>query len=299
MTHQGCIDLVVTEGVDPSRSLEFWNPHGKPHIRVHGIGFGNRFEGVVCDQHGASRSRCHTLCRLHDAGIGLVPGRARNGDVDAQQGATLDQAVRNVVAIADEGDSPPPELSPELAHGEQITDDLTRVVHVGESVDDGDGCGRSETAHVLITERSNNESLGVAADDLRGILDRLAAIQLQFVGPHRQWRSTQLCNRRLERDTRPGGRLVEVQHHRVTAEENGGFVWVALEAPGDVEQREEVGTAQSRDAQEVPDRLRRICRGKPATSVAIEMGQLGRHRAAVARAPALCCHRLGRNADRL
>src|SRR5204862_89490 len=69
-----------------------------------------------------------------------------------------------------------------LLEGHEVGERLARVVPVRQCVDDRDGRRGREPLDVLVRKGPYDERASEPADDLSGVLDRLASAELQLVG---------------------------------------------------------------------------------------------------------------------
>jgi len=99
-----------------------------------------------------------------------------------------------------------------LEDREEVPDDLAWMFLVVEAVDHRDGCTPSQFLDVLSLERAVHDAIHIAAQDLRGVGDRLAAANLQVVRAEEERMAAELRHPDLERDPRPSRGLLE--NHR-------------------------------------------------------------------------------------
>ena len=191
------------------------------------------------------------LGRRDHIGVGLEARGCRHGDVDASERAGLEEAVGDVVAVAQVGEAKAPERAEVLLEGQQVGERLAGVVAVGERVDDRDRCGGGEPADVVVGVGADDEGAGVAADDSGGVLDGLASAELELVGSDDLRDAAEVADGGAEGEPGAGRRLGEVGDDRVAVEELGVAVRVGADLLADLEQLLEIVGAQVGDAQEV------------------------------------------------
>jgi hypothetical protein len=93
------------------------------------------------------------------------------------------------------------------------------VLLVGEPVDDGDRGVLGKLVDVGLRERAHDDPVQVAREDVCGVLDRLAAPELELVGGEEERKAAELGNSDAEGDTRPRRGFREDQADRAAGEE--------------------------------------------------------------------------------
>ncbi len=131
--------------------------------------------------------------------------RRRRADphVHPREGAAEEVAVRHVVGpVADVCEGPALGVAECLSHGEEVGEDLARVVEVGEGVDDGDARELRHLLEVGLLEGAPHDGGRLRAEDARDVGDRLAGPDAgeAAVDDHGEARR----GRRPLRRTRPG-----------------------------------------------------------------------------------------------
>jgi hypothetical protein len=248
--HHARRDLVAVERGEAGLLLGLV-AHRHPHVGVDGVGVGGGGERVVRLEHAAAVPVGDGARPADHLGVALVAGGRRHRHVDAGQRARLDEAVGDVRPVTDVGDLQPAEDAELLAQRQQVRQRLARVVPVGQRVDDRDRRRLGEAADVVVGEGADDEGPGVAADDPRRVLDRLAPAQLQLVRTRRDRCPAEAGDGRLEGDPRAGRRLGEVQDDAVAGEDVAEAVGFGLGVRRHVEQELELRAVEVGDAQQV------------------------------------------------
>jgi hypothetical protein len=133
--------------------------------------------------------------------------------------AAQEQAVRHVVrAVAQVGQREPGQPSLPLGDGLQVGQHLAGVVGVGQGVDHGDVAGPGEGLDALLAVRADHDRVDVARQHARGVLDGLAAAELAAARVDDHGVGAQLDDADLERQPRPGARLLEDHGDGLTAQ---------------------------------------------------------------------------------
>jgi hypothetical protein len=124
---------------------------------------------------------------------------------------------------------------------------------VGEAVDHGDLRIARELVDVGLGERPDHDRVEVAREDERGVLDRLAAAELEVGGREVEADPAELPDPDLERDPGAGRRLLEDHPERPAGKKTlllaGGLG--VLQLVGQVEHTQEVLAAPVGDSREV------------------------------------------------
>jgi hypothetical protein len=90
---------------------------------------------------------------------------------------------------------------------------------VGQPVDDRNGRVGGQLLDIGLGKGPDHDRVEVARQDARGVLDRLAASQLEVVGREVEPDAPELPDPDLERHTRPGRRLLEDHSERPAGEQ--------------------------------------------------------------------------------
>jgi hypothetical protein len=180
----------------------------------------------------------------------LVARGSGDGDVHAGLGAGEQQAVGDVVAVAEVGEAEAGEPSLALPDGLQVGKGLAGVGVVGQGVDHRDGAGPGEPLEVLLGEGAQHDGVDVTGQHRRGVLDGLAAAELGLAAGERQRVAAQLVDGDLEGDPGAGRWLLEDQRDGA-AGEGRPRPPVGLVPVGAVEQRDQLIAADVVDGEEV------------------------------------------------
>ena len=160
----------------------------------------------------------------------------------------------DVVPVPDVRDAEPVEPAETLAHGHQVGERLARMLLVREAVDHGDRGVLGELVHVGLREGSDHDRVQVARQDVGRVADRLAPPELEVGCREMERRAAELGHSDLERDARPGRRLLEDQPDGAAGEEVGRLALGArrLQLVGEVEDLLELIASPRPDRREIP-----------------------------------------------
>ena len=124
--------------------------------------------------------------------------------------------MRHVVPVAQVREGADPERPEAFAHREQVGERLARVLEVREGVHHRHLGGTREDFETLLLEGAQHDRVEVPREHPPGVLDRLAAAELQLARGQHDRMGAQLRDPDLERD--PGARagLLEDQPDRAT-----------------------------------------------------------------------------------
>ena len=86
----------------------------------------------------------------------------------------------DVVAVANVGQAQAREAAEALVQGEQVGQNLARVLEVGEGVDDRHAGMLRQADHVGVQEDARDDGVGVAAEDTRGVDHALTLAEPDF-----------------------------------------------------------------------------------------------------------------------
>ena len=93
----------------------------------------------------------------------------------AQHGRDVRQRRRDVVAVADEGDRAAAAVTPPLAQRERIGERLTRMLLVGQRIDDVEvAAGGGDDGGLLLLEGANDQRANPSLEVSRDVLERFA-----------------------------------------------------------------------------------------------------------------------------
>jgi hypothetical protein len=125
---------------------------------------------------------------------------------------------------------------------------------VSQAVDDGHGSVLGERVHVGLRERPDHDPVHVAGEDDRGVLDRLAAPELEVVRGQVEARAAELGDPDLEAHARARGRLREDHRERPALERPvcDALLRPRLEPVGEVEDGAQLVRRPVVDAEEAP-----------------------------------------------
>ena len=109
----------------------------------------------------------------------------------------------DVVAVAEVRQHDAGEIALAFAYREQVRERLARVREVRERVDDRDVGGAGEHLEPFLFEGPDDERVDVSREHAAGVLDRLAAAELQLARVQHHRVCAELHDRHFERDAGP------------------------------------------------------------------------------------------------
>ena len=192
------VDLVAAElCVAESGFILF--AHADPHIGVKDIGAGAGTEHVGGNHDVPTRP-------VHEFGRWLELGGGGDAQGETEFGGGPNPRTGHVaVAIADEGDREAVQRTALFNDGEKITQNLARMLKVGECIDCADAAQGRELFDVALGVGADDRSLHHAAHDACRIGDGFAAAELDVVCRKKNRLPPKLADSDLETDARPGG----------------------------------------------------------------------------------------------
>ena len=213
--HQRIIQAVAGKGLLANLLFSLL-PHAGPDIGIDHVGSGDRNFRV-----GRQRDLAGSLGHgpLHDRGIRLVPLRAGQSQLEAENRRSLDPGVGHIVAIADPGEDQSFIGALLLDNRHQVGHDLAGVKQVGQAVDYRHVRVARKFIDDFLAEGADHHAVTVAGHDPCSILDRLAAPHLGVGGRDEQSMPPQLKDPHLEGDPGPGGSLLEDQRHGLAVQQ--------------------------------------------------------------------------------
>ncbi len=141
MGHERGVHLIGAEDLMAAGGLRLL-AHGRPHVRVHGIGVVDAATGSVVNVSRAP-SRALDSIRSRRRGLSSNPRGRCDANVDAQQQGRLRQGRDDVVAVADEGNRTPWQVPQLFRERQAVGQRLAGVFFIGERVDDTEARGGS------------------------------------------------------------------------------------------------------------------------------------------------------------
>ena len=161
--------------------------------------------------------------------------RRGNAQRKIEFGRRPDPRVRHVArAVADERDRFALDGTAFFLERENVCQDLAGMLVVGQRVDGRNAGKFGEFLHVLLRKGADDRAVNHAAHDARGILDGLAASELDVHRAQKHRRAAQFANAHFERKPRARGLLGKHQGPRLARQrllrvvaplalENGGI----------------------------------------------------------------------------
>ncbi len=164
----------------------------------------------------------------------------------------LGEREADVVAVANPGNAEPFDRAEALPHRLQVGERLQRMRLVGERVEDRDRRRRSEHLELRMGVGANRDRVEVAGEHAGGVLERLAARELELVVRQVERGRAEVGRRDLERDTRPRRVLAEEQTEGAPFEQAVRLAraLLRLQLVGEVEHGLELGGGPVADAGE-------------------------------------------------
>ena len=226
-THQPGRDPVGLQVGQPALRARPRLAHRHPDVGVDGAGAGDGLARVL--EHGGRRPRC--------SGSGRYPsGQASRRSMPVSVAASISEWA-TLLPSPTYATGQPAEVAEALAQREQVGERLARVMVVGQRVDDRHARGGRHLLDVALRERADDDRRAVGGHHARGVGDRLAAPELELVGPQHDRQAAEPVHGGLERDARARGRLGEVARHGGAGERVVPAVRVLLHRRREVEQR--------------------------------------------------------------
>src|SRR3989441_3414080 len=196
----------------------FFLAHRDPDVGVHDIGSLHGDDGIGDDVNLGSAVLRDAPRRREDFGVGLVTARAGRRDVHADNRGAEEERIAYVIAVPDVREFQLLERAPVLQDREEIRDALAGVLLVIEAVDHRHARILREFDDVLSPERPIHDAVHIAAQDSRGVGDRLSPSDLQIVRAQEEVVAAELRHADLKRHPRPGRSLFENHRQALTAE---------------------------------------------------------------------------------
>ena len=160
--------------------------------------------------------------------IDFVAARCADMDLEAQQLRCLQPGVGHVVAIAHPRHRLASNGAAVLDVGEDVGQDLARVVLVGQAVADGYARVGGKALDLALLKGTDHHQIHHAADDLGAVLDGLGAAQLAVARRQVDHRAAQLVHAGLKAHTGPGAGLLEDHGQRAVYQRVVFFVGLEL-----------------------------------------------------------------------
>ena len=230
---RGQVDELLVELVAAEHQLAFVRlvllPHARPHVGVQDVGAGRRL-GRVVDRPRPTRRSPRRSPPPASRPAGSARTRAGSPSAPAcrpsrrRAAASAPRCCRRPRYVSVRPSGPPSRSrtvnrSASAWHGCSKSD---REFTTGTEEADG------EQLQPLLLERAEHDRVDVAAEHAPGVLDGLAAPQLELGRRDHERMGPQLRDAHLERHPRPGGRLLEDQRHRAPVEPFGVRAGVGL-----------------------------------------------------------------------
>jgi len=118
---------------------------------------------------------------LHHLRDRLVARGGGDTDMHPGLGPAQEERVGHVVAVPQVGEHDPREIAPPFPDREEICQTLTRVLEIGQHVDDGNLGRPRQRLQPFLLERADRDRVRVAGENPSGVLDGLAPAELQLL----------------------------------------------------------------------------------------------------------------------
>ena len=226
--------------------------HRRPDVCVDRVGTPHCRGRIVDDPERSARDPREPFRIGQDALVRRVVGRTADRHVEPGEGCDFEQRVGDVVAaVADEREPTASSAAETLLDREHIGQCLAGVVLIGECVDDRHRRPARQLVDRFLRERPDHDRRDVARQRPRGVCNRLAAAELQLLRRQCDGRCPEARDRRCERDSRAGGRLLEDAGDRVPSQCPFPLARRGLHRLGEPEQVMQLLARQVGDAGEV------------------------------------------------
>ena len=169
------VDPVPGERLPPHGLLGL-GPHRDPRVREDHVGPRDRLLG--CGR--ADDPAAFVPSPRHDCRVRGVRRRRGHADLHARQARREDQGVADVVAVPDPCRDQAVGPAEALTDGEDVGQELARVLAVREPVDHGHGRVGRELLDRLVAVGPDHHGRDVAREDTGRVRDRLAAPQAAY-----------------------------------------------------------------------------------------------------------------------
>jgi len=147
-------------------------------VSVYTVGARHRLPWVAKDLDRARPAQFERL--VHDGRVWLVAVGAREAQVDPKLRRRQRQRVRHVVPVAHVRQSHTLERAAALVQGQQVGQDLTRVLAVTERVDDWYRCVFGESGDVGVQKDTGHDGINVPTQHTCRVDHALALAKLDF-----------------------------------------------------------------------------------------------------------------------
>ena len=235
--------------------------HRRPRVGIDDGGPLDRLARVAGEGEAPAGGRCDLRRSRDDPLVRAVPDRVREADLHAEGGTHQRQRMVDVVAVADEGEHGPPQVSEPLVEGEQVRQGLAGVLADGQPVDHRDRGPGGQLRHDLVGTGPGHDAVDEALEVARHVADGLPPAEDDALGEVDRM-AAELGHPGLERDPCPEARLLEQHRERAPLQRRVrvpalGQV-LRLEIRGAGEQPLDLGCRQVGGADEIAS-PKRVC----------------------------------------
>ena len=185
----------------------FFFPHADPRIGVKHIGTSSSCFGIIRNRH---RRVPESFTKI---GIKLKFFRRCDHELEAEPLRCPRPGASHIAVAVTEKHHLLSFPSPEpLLNGEQVRENLTRVLLVGQRIDRGQPTVIGELLDIFLIKSTDNDSMNHATEHASGVLDWFSTPNLNVVGVQKERSGAELIKPDFKTDAGSGRRLCE--NHR-------------------------------------------------------------------------------------
>jgi hypothetical protein len=188
-------------------------------------------------------------------------GRRRQPQREAEARGGLDEALRNVVAVAGPGDDLAGDRAAMLLESHHVGHDLAGMRDIGQAVDDGHRRVLGQLADLTDVVGAQHDRVDVARQHAGGVLGRLAAAHLHVLRGQHDGVAAHLADPDLEGDAGAGRGLLEDQRDGPAVERTPRDA-AALRLAAELEHAPQRRGVMVHDLEEMPRRRARLAHGE-------------------------------------
>ena len=263
--HHGGIHGVSRKGAQ-TRLLLLLMPHRGPHVGVHHMRPVDRLGGITCERHfGGTRGA------LKARGVRLKALGACECEFKTQHRGRVKPGVGHVIAVADPCDLFSLITPEKLIDREQVSENLTRMLEIGEPVDHGHICVKRKLFDFRVRIGAHHDAVHHAREHTRGVGNRFAAAELNVARREKEWIGAQLPGAHFKRHARARGRF-EKDHRQRLALKRAAAVLARPHTLGERKERVEFRLRKVGNREEVAMRaVRAVGHGSRGPEVSDEI----------------------------
>ena len=197
--------------------------HAGPHVGGDQIGAFARLHGVVKIFPAAA-----TAVQLRQRGVDFIAARGRYAQFKTQQRGGLRPGVGHIVAVANPGDGFALDGATVLDEGENVGQNLARVIFIRQTIYHGHARMFGKGFDARLLEGANHHNIHHAADDARGVFNRLAAPELAVARGQVHDAAAKLVHARLKTHARARAGFFKNHRQRAVGERMVFFIRLEL-----------------------------------------------------------------------